>query len=83
VLHSKLFTFLIGEDEIPVAGFLALISSSLGSLTNGSMKEVEGTVARLPDVEMCDFERVCEFAYRRDYTDPRNLCVNLRTSKAK
>jgi hypothetical protein len=34
------------------------------------MKEAQGGVARFPKLEICDFERVCEFAYRGNYTNP-------------
>jgi hypothetical protein len=35
------------------------------------MKEAQENVARLPELAMSDFERICEFAYRGEYTNPQ------------
>ncbi|KAF2132122.1 hypothetical protein P153DRAFT_394293 [Dothidotthia symphoricarpi CBS 119687] len=73
IMHSELFTFLIGQDEEPVVvhlGAIAALSPSLDCLVNGSMKEALENIARLPELEVEDFERICEFAYRDNYTDP-------------
>jgi len=34
------------------------------------MREAQECIARFSELEPCDFERVCEFAYSGDYTDP-------------
>jgi hypothetical protein len=34
------------------------------------MKEAQEQTARFTDLEMCEFERICEYAYRGDYTNP-------------
>jgi len=74
ILHSKQFTFLVGADESPVivhSGAIAALSASLERLVNSWMKEANEFVARLPEIQVVDFERVCEFAYRGDYADPK------------
>jgi hypothetical protein len=68
-LHSTLFTFLIGKNEVPVivhSGVVAALSSPLECL----VRESQENVVRFPDLEVCDFERICEFAYTGDYTKP-------------
>lgn len=46
------------------------MSLPLERLVNGPMKEAAEKTTRFADLEVCDFERVCEFAYSGDYTDP-------------
>ncbi|KAJ4325496.1 hypothetical protein N0V94_000639 [Neodidymelliopsis sp. IMI 364377] len=61
-----LFTFLIGVDETPIAvhsGAIAALSSPLERLVNGPFKEAQESVARFPDIEVEDFEKICEVAY--------------------
>ncbi|KAF2254762.1 hypothetical protein BU26DRAFT_144802 [Trematosphaeria pertusa] len=49
---------------------IAALSLYFDRLINGPMREAEERIAELPDVEKEDFMRVCEFAYRGDYTVP-------------
>jgi hypothetical protein len=73
MLHSRQFSFLIGPNEEAIvvhAGAIAALSPPLERLVNGPMKEAQEGVARFPKLELCDFERVCEFAYRGNYTNP-------------
>jgi hypothetical protein len=73
ILHSKQFTFLIGKEESPMivhSGAIAALSAPLERLVNGPMKESQENIARFPELETADFERICEFAYRGDYTEP-------------
>ncbi|KAL1611803.1 hypothetical protein SLS60_000023 [Paraconiothyrium brasiliense] len=74
VLQTKLFTFLIGSDETPIVvhgGVIARLSDPLDRLVNGHMAEAQDKVARFPDLEVEDFHRICEFAYRGTYTRPK------------
>ncbi|KAH7078310.1 hypothetical protein FB567DRAFT_132339 [Paraphoma chrysanthemicola] len=76
ILHSKLFTFLIGDEESPIvvhSGAIAALSLPLERLINGPMKEAQENVARLAELEIAEFERVCEFAYRGDYAEPKTI----------
>jgi hypothetical protein len=73
IIRSGQFTFLIGEEQKPIvvhAAALAAISTQMASLINGRMKEAETRCAELKDCEVDDFVRVCEYAYRGDYTVP-------------
>ncbi|KAJ4357535.1 uncharacterized protein N0V89_002111 [Didymosphaeria variabile] len=74
VLQTRLFTFLIGADETPIvvhAGAIARLSEPLDRLVNGHMAESQDNVARFSDLEVEDFSRICEFAYRGTYTRPK------------
>ncbi|KAH7079007.1 hypothetical protein BKA63DRAFT_563666 [Paraphoma chrysanthemicola] len=74
ILHSKLFTFLIGDEKSPIivhSGAIAALSLPLERLINSPMKEAQENVARLAELEIADFERVCEFAYSGDYAEPK------------
>lgn len=42
----------------------------MNALVRGDWKEGKENVARFPELEKSDFERICEFAYRGDYEDP-------------
>jgi hypothetical protein len=73
ILHSKQFMFLIGPNEEPItihAGAIGALSSPLERLVNGPMKEAQDNIARFPTLEVIDFDRICEFACRGNYTDP-------------
>jgi hypothetical protein len=72
ILHSKQFISLIGKEESPMivhSGAIAALLAPLERLVNGPMKESQENIARLPELETADFERVCEFAYCGDYTE--------------
>jgi hypothetical protein len=80
LLHSKMFTFLIGEQETPVvvhSGAISSLSRPLNCLINGSMKEAQNNVAKFESLEVEDFDHICEFGYRGDYTAPKPVVVNL------
>ena len=67
-------TFIIGEGEVPVyahSGVIAALSPPLERLINGPM--AEGTTGKVifQALEVEDFDRICEFAYRGDYTVPK------------
>lgn len=73
LILSHQFTFFIGKEGKPVvvhAAALAATSQQLNALINGGMKESEKQCARLEDVEVDDFIRFCEYAYRGDYAVP-------------
>jgi hypothetical protein len=73
MLRSKQFKFLIGPEEESItvhAGVIAALSPPLERHVNWPMKEAQEGVARFPKLEVCDFDRICEFAYRGDYTNP-------------
>ncbi|KAF2440325.1 hypothetical protein P171DRAFT_475817 [Karstenula rhodostoma CBS 690.94] len=75
VLHSKQVTFLIGPEETPIivhAGAIARLSAPLDRLVNGKMLEAQENVACFKDLEVQDFERICEFSYRGTYTLPKS-----------
>ncbi|KAF2787532.1 hypothetical protein K505DRAFT_287764 [Melanomma pulvis-pyrius CBS 109.77] len=70
---SHQFTFFVGQEEKPIvvhAAAIAAASQQLDALINGGMGESETRCARLEDVEVDDFIRFCEYAYRGDYTVP-------------
>jgi hypothetical protein len=72
-MSSPSFTFFVAEEMEPVlvhGRAFAALSLPLDRLINGNMKEAEDRVAELPDMEKEDFMRLCEFAYRGDYTIP-------------
>ncbi|KAF1838833.1 hypothetical protein BDW02DRAFT_626889 [Decorospora gaudefroyi] len=75
ILYSKTFTFLIGDDMIPIvvhSGAIAALSPPLSILLNGPMKEARQNMAEFADLEPEDFERVCEFAYTGgSFTQPK------------
>lgn len=52
------------------AAAIAAASPQLDALINGGMEESETRCARLEDVQVDDFIRFCEYAYRGDYTVP-------------
>lgn len=52
------------------AAALAATSQQLDALINGGMEESEKRCARIEDIEVDDFIRFCEYAYRGDYTVP-------------
>ena len=76
--HTDFFTlshlpFLIGEGETAVfvhSGVIAGLSPPLERLINGPMKEAQERSARFPELLIEDFDRICEYAYRGDYSIP-------------
>ena len=72
-IQSNLFTFRIGEQKKPIvvhAAAIAATSQQLNALINGGMEESQQRCAHIRDVEVNDFLRFCEYAYRGDYTVP-------------
>ncbi|KAF2714609.1 hypothetical protein K504DRAFT_359261, partial [Pleomassaria siparia CBS 279.74] len=72
-LLSNLFTFFIGQEGKPIvvhAAAIAAASQHLDALINNGMAESETRSAKIVDVEVEDFVRFCEYAYRGDYTVP-------------
>ncbi|KAF2654131.1 hypothetical protein K491DRAFT_679937 [Lophiostoma macrostomum CBS 122681] len=70
---SPQFTFICGDDEEPVVvheAALASLSPPLDRLMKGPMREASEKMAMLPYVEKDDFLRLCEYAYRGQYTIP-------------
>jgi hypothetical protein len=60
-------------DETPIivhAAAIAKLSDPLSFLINGPMKEAHENEAKLSHLEVADFERICEFAYRGEYQVP-------------
>jgi hypothetical protein len=51
----------------------------LSNLVRGNWKEAQENTARFADLEVGDFERICEFAYRGDYEDlqPQEIDINV------
>lgn len=52
-------------------GVISALSTPLDRLINGPMREGQSCTVYFPELEPSDFERICEFAYRGDYTVPR------------
>lgn len=52
------------------AAAIAATSQQLDALISGGMEESATRCARIKDVEVDDFIRFCEYAYRGDYTTP-------------
>jgi hypothetical protein len=52
------------------AGAIAATSQQLDALIDSGMEESATRCARIEDVEVDDFIRFCEYAYRGDYTTP-------------
>ncbi|KAL5412518.1 hypothetical protein PMIN04_009820 [Paraphaeosphaeria minitans] len=74
ILRTKQFTFLIGPEQTPIvvhAGAIASLSKPLDRLVNGGMLEAQENVARFPELQAQDFERICEFSYCGNYTIPK------------
>lgn len=64
---------MIGPDETPITthgGAIAALSKPLDRLTNGPFEEAQSQVAKFPELEASDFERICEYAYQANYTNP-------------
>ena len=73
LIQSQQFTFLVGQAGKPIVVHSAAIASTsqqLDALINGGMGEAATRCARIEDVQVDDFIRFCEFAYRGDYTTP-------------
>ncbi|KAF1994261.1 hypothetical protein P154DRAFT_448023, partial [Amniculicola lignicola CBS 123094] len=72
-IQSHQFTFFVGQEGKAIVVHAAAISATsqqLDALINGGMEESETRCARLEDVQVDDFIRFCEYAYRGDYTVP-------------
>jgi hypothetical protein len=72
-VQSNLFTFCVGQkgERIVVhAAAIAATSQQLKALMNNGMEESAMQCATLDDIEVDDFNRFCEYAYRGDYTVP-------------
>ncbi|ORY08704.1 hypothetical protein BCR34DRAFT_616239 [Clohesyomyces aquaticus] len=73
ILQSDQFTFYVGAEKRSVtvhSAAIATTSKPMNVLINGRMSEAETRCATLPDIEVDDFHRFCEYAYRGDYTVP-------------
>jgi hypothetical protein len=72
-IQSKLFTFVVGKEKKEFklhAQAITSISQPLGKLIeNGMLESVQESVS-WEDVELADFARFAEYAYRYDYTSP-------------
>lgn len=79
LIHDRLllsgeFTFLIGKEKKPVVVHekaLSAISEPMKAMMNLPMSESESRCANIPDLEVEDFVRFCEYAYRGDYSVPQ------------
>ncbi|KAJ4377104.1 hypothetical protein N0V86_006545 [Didymella sp. IMI 355093] len=72
-IQSQQFTFFVGQEGKPIvvhSAAIAATSQQLDALINGGMGEASARCARIEDVEVDDFIRFCEYAYRGDYTTP-------------
>jgi hypothetical protein len=72
-IQSHQFTFFIGQEGKPIvvhAAAIAATSPQLDALINGGMAESEKRCARIENIQVEDFIRFCEYAYRGDYTVP-------------
>ncbi|PSN59245.1 hypothetical protein BS50DRAFT_537712 [Corynespora cassiicola Philippines] len=72
-IQSHQFTFFIGDEGKPIvvhAAAIAATSPQLNALINGGMEESQKLCAKIEDVQVEDFIRFCEYAYRGDYTTP-------------
>jgi hypothetical protein len=73
ILLSPQFTFLIGKEKKSVvvhANAIAATCSQMSVLINGNMNEANTRCAEIKEVEVEDFIRFCEYAYRGDFTVP-------------
>jgi hypothetical protein len=87
LIQSPRFTFVVGQEGKPIvvhAAAIAATSQQLDALINGGMKESEERCARFDNVQVDDFIRFCEYAYRGDYTVPpwRKSMKDKRGGKA-
>ncbi|RAL11744.1 uncharacterized protein BO97DRAFT_414996 [Aspergillus homomorphus CBS 101889] len=81
-ISSPLFTFIVGEErkKFPVhSQALADLSPTLDKLLDGQMLEANVRQADWSDVEVDTFVRLCEYAYRSDYTPPSCTDRTLQT----
>jgi hypothetical protein len=86
IVQSEQFTFLIGKDKHSVvvhAAAIAATSAPLQCLINGNMKEGQTKCAEFPDLEVEDFCRFCEYAYRGDFACPAWEIDGTREEKKK
>jgi hypothetical protein len=83
ILYLKQFTLLISPEKITIvvqAAAISSLSKPLDRLINGDMREAQENCARMQDLKPEDFERICEFAYRGDYTTPTPIDINASES---
>lgn len=73
LILSPRFTFLVGQEKKAIvvhAAAIAAVSQQLDALINNGIKESEERCGKLENVQVDDFIRFCEYAYRGDYTTP-------------
>ncbi|KAF2677653.1 hypothetical protein K458DRAFT_395723 [Lentithecium fluviatile CBS 122367] len=73
ILLSPQFTFLIGREKKTIvvhANAIAATCSQMNALINGHMNEANTRCAEIENIEVEDFIRFGEFAYRGDFTVP-------------
>ena len=68
-----MFTFFVGPGKKPIVVHSATLtaqSSVFNTLINGGIRGAQSRSAEIEDTEADDFVRLCEFAYRGDYSTP-------------
>jgi hypothetical protein len=84
-IQSHQFTFFVGQEGKPIvvhAAAIAATSQQLDALINGGLAESEKRYAKFEDVQVEDFIRFCEYAYRGDYTvPPWEICTSGNDQK--
>jgi hypothetical protein len=73
LLLSPQFTFLIGKEKKTIvvhANAIAATCDQMNALINGNMNEANTRCAEIGNIEVEDFIRFCEYAYRGDFTVP-------------
>jgi hypothetical protein len=71
LVKSRAVVFHVGPERTPVlvhASAIAAASSSLGALIDGTPDKPRPRSVRCKDVQLEEFVRFCEWAYRGDYT---------------
>jgi hypothetical protein len=71
LIQSKPFTFYIGPEATPIVVHTAAVaatSTSLDAIVNGNTEEARAGMVTWKDVQVDEFVRYCEWAYRGDYT---------------
>lgn len=80
------FTFVLGEDgeALVVSGAaIAALSDPFHALINGPMCVASERKVTIPDNSREDFVRLCEFAYRGDYTIPQPQSISEEPTQPK
>ncbi|KAF2713723.1 hypothetical protein K504DRAFT_530661, partial [Pleomassaria siparia CBS 279.74] len=73
IVLSPLFTFIVGKEKKAIvvhANAIAATCDQMNVLINGNMNEAKTRCAEIENVEVEDFIRFCEYAYRGDFTVP-------------